>query len=616
MESTSFAPRVLAELRTLGPVTLRVGDVPHLERRRKSLALLAFLARHAPARLRRADLASLLWPASPEERARQSLRQALAELRNALGDVVQSAVDEAWIAPESLTLDVAEFERDMDVGRLEEALARDTGPFLAGYDGVAGEHFDLWLAGERERLRARTSWLLTQLLDRARSASDGEAVARWTAVAAEHLPHDAIAEPTAHVARETASAARPERREVTPVAPLRAPMPAVAVLDQTAALLALATAWGRACQGGGEAVLLQGDAGLGKSHLLEHFVRSARLEQPQSVTLVARALDSERRQPGTLVRHLLSGAPATAVAHAEEPGDCTSRLVTVARKLAGVVPLLVVVDDATLADEASQEAIGALVQAPPAGTLVVLAARPLMLSDVKFRGNLHRNTALRRISLTPFTVTATEALLRALLPLDDALVPALAGRLCDERLGNPGLIETTLATMMDEGYLLCGEHGAWRLGRELPARLPITADARERTRRLVPRLSAGAREVLEAAAIPGDAVDLSLLPLMVALDADAVQAALGELDARRLLRASMRGEGWMEFVSGAMRHAVLDQMLLHQRRALQRTHERALRHRFGSSARERIPYARPTVPDRSALGLLRSTLAAAVGLLN
>jgi hypothetical protein len=616
MESTSFAPRVLAELRTLGPVTLRLGDVPHLERRRKSLALLAFLARHAPARLRRADLASLMWPASPVERARQSLRQALAELRNALGDVVQSSVEQAWIAPESLTLDVAEFERDMDVGRLEEALARDTGPFLAGFDGVAGAHFDLWLAGERERLRARTSWLLTQLLDRARSAGDGEAVARWTAVAAERLPHDAIAEPTAHVASETAPAARPARREVTPVAPLRTPMPAVAVLDQTAALLKLMTTWGRACQGGGEAVLLQGDAGLGKSHLLEHFVRAARLEQPQSVTLVARALDSERRQPGTLVRHLLGAAPAAAVAIAGESADITGRLLSVTRKIAGVVPLLVVVDDATLADDASQEAIGALVQTPPPGTLVVLAARPLMLSDVRFRGGLHRNTALHRITLAPLTVAATGALLRALLPLDEPLVPALAERLCDERLGNPELIETTLATMMDEGYLVRGEDGTWRLGRGLPARLPITADVRERTRRLVPRLSAGAREVLEAAAVPGDAVDLSLLPPMVELGADAVQAALHELAARRLLRASMRGDGWMEFASGGVRHAVLDQMLLHRRRALQRTHERALRHRSGSSTRERISYERPTAPDRSALGLLRSTLAAAVGLLN
>jgi hypothetical protein len=103
---------------------------------------------------------------------------------------------------------------------------------------------------------------------------------------------------------------------------------------------------------------------------------------------------------------------------------------------------------------------------------------------------------------------------------------------------------------------------------------------------------------------------------MAELDADAVRAALAELAARRLLRASLRGEGWMEFVSGPVRHAVLDQMLLHRRRALQRMHERALRHRSGSGARARITYERPAAPDRSALGLLRSTLAAAVGLLN
>jgi hypothetical protein len=45
-------------------------------------------------------------------------------------------------------------------------------------------------------------------------------------------------------------------------------------------------------------------------------------------------------------------------------------------------------------------------------------------------------------------------------------------------------------------------------------------------------------------------------------------------------------------------------------------HERTLRHRTGSGGRARITYERPAVPDRSALGLLRSTLAAAVGLVN
>ena len=616
MHSTSFAPRALAELRTLGPVSLMVGGAPRLERRRKSLALLAFMARHAPARLRRADLAPLLWPLSPEDRARQSLRQALAELRNALGTVVQSTVDQAWIDPESIRLDVAEFERDMDVGRLEDALAHDTGTFLEGLDGVAGAPFDLWLAGERERMRARTSWLLTQLIDRARAAEDGAAVARWTALVAKRAPNDARVVTTTSLIAGPVGTARPARREATPIVPLRTPSPAIALLDQPATLLALSAAWNRACRGGSEAVLLEGDAGLGKSHLLEHFVRTARIEQPQAVTLVARALDSERRQPGSLVRHLLDGAPASAVAQAASAGEDADRLVVVARRISGVVPLLVVVDDATLADDTSQEAIGMLVQAPPAGTLVVLVARPLTLSEVRFRGGLHRNASLQRVMLAPMDASAVERLLRALQPVDIALAPSLAERLWDERRGNPGLIETSLAMMVDDGYLVRGEDGTLRLGRELTARLPITADARERTRRLVPKLSPAAREVLEAAAIPGDAVDLSLIGPMVELEGQDVDAALYELASRRLLRASMRGDGWMEFASGAVRHAVLDQMLLPRRRALQRAHERALRHRQGAGAPGHLTYARSASRERTALELLRSTLASAAGLLS
>jgi hypothetical protein len=616
MTSTTFAPRATAELRTLGPVALQVGGAPRLERRRKALALLAFMARHAPARLRRADLAALLWPTSPDERARQSLRQALAELRHALGDVVQSTVDQAWVDPESITLDIAELERDMDVGRLDEAVSRDTGTFLDGYDGLAGAPFDLWLAGERDRIRARTSWLLTQLIDRARAAGDTASAARWSAMAEDRLPHDDHVEPLGRPPLAPAAATRASQPETTPAPVLRTPVPAPASLDQPAALLALTAAWSRACRGASEAILLEGDAALGKSHLLEHFIRTARIEQPQSVTLVARALESERRQHGSLVRHLLSGAPASIMALTDAARGDAAHLLTVAAKISGVVPLLVVVDDATLADDGSQEAIGALVQAPPPGTLVVLAARPLMLSDVRFRSGLHRNASLQRLSLAPMDVAATARLVRTLLPVDEALVPALAERLWDERRGSPGLVEATLATMVDDGYLVHGADGAWRIGRELPTKLPITADVRERTRRLTPRLSAGARQVLEAAAIPGDAVDLSLLTMMVELEAPAVDEALYELVSRRMLRPSMRGEGWMEFASGAVRHAVLDQMLLPRRRALLRMHERALRHRQGAGPRDRIPYARPAARDRSALGLLRSTLAAAAGLLN
>jgi hypothetical protein len=386
------------------------------------------------------------------------------------------------------------------------------------------------------------------------------------------------------------------------------------VKDQVAALRAIDEAWQSACRGGAEAVLLEGDAGLGKSHVLEQFVSRVRADQPQAVCLVARGLESERRHQGGLVRQLLGTVPADAGLRAADLTVAPERLREAAAKVAGVVPLLVVVDDATLADDASQDALGALVEAPPAGALVLLASRPFMLSEVRFRAALQRNAALRRLALAPLQPAAAGELVRSLLTLEEPLAATLADRLCDERRGNPGLIAATLSVMMDEGYLVPGGTG-WRAARELPAALPIATDPRERTRRLLPRLSAPARSALEAAAVPGDAVDLAVLAPVAALDAATLEVALQELVVRRLLRSSVRGEGWLEFTSGAVRLAVLDQLGLPRRRTLQRAHERAVRHRYGSRSREPIAYERPVRQQPGPLGLLRSTLAAAVGLL-
>jgi len=591
MDSTSFAPRACAELRTLGVVGLLVNGTPRLERRRKSLALLAYLARHAPARLSRAELATLLWVSSPAERARQSLRQALAELRQALGDALQSTTEQAWIDPSRLELDVTALERDLDAGRVDSALARHTGAFLDGFDGIGGAPFDRWLALQRERVESR----LASLVRRSLPPRNGG--------------------PPARPVEEPAIMSRAARRIAAATTPLRSVAPIPRMMDRAEARRTLGQAWIRACQGGSEAVLIEGDGGFGKSHVLEQFVREAQLEQPQSVVLMVRALESERRQPGALVRQLLAAAPDKAVPRDDALDSGMHPVCDMAGRVAGVVPLLVVVDDADLADDGSQDAIGALVQAPPGGALVVVAVRPFMLSEVRFRAALQRNTALQRVALAPMRTAETETMLRALLPLEEGLASALAARLGEERLGNAGLIEATIAAMVDDGYLVEGSDGSWRLGRDLPTRLPIVTDVRERTRRVLPRLSAGARQVIEAAAVPGDAVDLPLLAMAVTLDATALQAAVAELSGRRLLRPSVRGDGWLEFMSGAVRHAVLDQLGLPRRRALQRGHERAVRRRQGARARERITYAE-RAGDRSPMAFLRSTLTAAAGLLD
>ena len=65
--------------------------------RRKILALLACLLRRAPESVRRAELAALLWNDRNENYAKQSLRQALAELRPILGDALLADNDSVLV---------------------------------------------------------------------------------------------------------------------------------------------------------------------------------------------------------------------------------------------------------------------------------------------------------------------------------------------------------------------------------------------------------------------------------------------------------------------------------------------------------------------------------------
>src|SRR5687768_17252806 len=76
-------------LQTLGAVDLRNDgkEVSTVLAQPKRLALLAFLATARPRGfVSRDSLLALFWPESDEERARNSLRQALHHLRRSLGD--------------------------------------------------------------------------------------------------------------------------------------------------------------------------------------------------------------------------------------------------------------------------------------------------------------------------------------------------------------------------------------------------------------------------------------------------------------------------------------------------------------------------------------------------
>src|SRR4051812_9568196 len=107
--------RLLGELDLRGPDWNQVRSVLAQPRR---AALLAYLTVRAPAGLERRDrLATLFWPDADPSAARQSLRQALAFIRRALGEDVfiandaERGAEEIGVDPLVVHCDVHAFDR-------------------------------------------------------------------------------------------------------------------------------------------------------------------------------------------------------------------------------------------------------------------------------------------------------------------------------------------------------------------------------------------------------------------------------------------------------------------------------------------------------------------------
>jgi TolB-like protein/Flp pilus assembly protein TadD len=137
---------------------------------KKSRALLAYLALTRGRTHQRGKLADLLWSDRGDKQARDSLRQALAELRDALADVQPAA-----LATDHELVSLAPVAVDVDALRFAELAGRDSAEELRRaaslYDGdlldsldVRDVAFDDWLSRERQRYRELMVASLKKLL--------------------------------------------------------------------------------------------------------------------------------------------------------------------------------------------------------------------------------------------------------------------------------------------------------------------------------------------------------------------------------------------------------------------------------------------------------------------
>ncbi|MGW8249010.1 MAG: nSTAND1 domain-containing NTPase, partial [Anaerolineales bacterium] len=146
----------------------------------KVRALLAYLAMEADHPHRREKLAGLLWPGYPEDSARASLRRALADLRQAIGDeegnppylqVTRQTIQfdcssHAWVDASAFAA-LSKNSKPADVNNgtsWEEALALYRGEFMEGFSLPDSPEFEGWLVVTREQFKRQVLETLERLV--------------------------------------------------------------------------------------------------------------------------------------------------------------------------------------------------------------------------------------------------------------------------------------------------------------------------------------------------------------------------------------------------------------------------------------------------------------------
>ena len=185
-------PDAPLQLRLLGLPSFARNDQPLTPPTAKAIALLAYLAVMGTPQARESILA-LLWPESAPLAARKNLRNTLWSIRATLGAEVLR--DGARLAlGQAVQVDVQTFEQGFarnSAQDQQQALALFCGPFLEGLVVDDAPEFELWLTTQRERLDL--AYLRAAGAHIARSGGQGD----WQqvlAVAHTALSHDSVQE--------------------------------------------------------------------------------------------------------------------------------------------------------------------------------------------------------------------------------------------------------------------------------------------------------------------------------------------------------------------------------------------------------------------------------------
>ena len=634
MDAGSEKPTPSLTVTTLGRLDIRWKGqpVPGLTLR-KTQALLVYLAMN-PRPHDRGRLAGLLWGDRPEEQARRNLRHALCELRRHLGPALLDG-DRLSIG---LSPDIpcqvdalifqAEIERarsarrgresEAAIGHLQAAVALYQGEFLAGFDLPGCPEFEEWATRRRAWLQERALEALAHLaaycmqrgeydraLDYARrqlalepwweeahrqvmsllalTGQRSAALAQYEEcrrLLAEELGLEPLEETTA--LRDRIRSARPLPAPVLP----GAPAPALPFVGRGREHSQLVAWWEAARQGQGQLALVEGEAGVGKTRLVEEVIRYA---EAQGATVlrgrcyefgggvpyqpIAEALRSILNPRSLAIQHLLSNIQPVWLAELSRllpelrelrPGlsplqvsgeEARQRLFEAVARFLSSCLFLVFLDDLQWADPPSLDLLHYLVrhrQDRPgyAATWLVGTYRPeevdLSHPLTRLRQGLGRDHLVHRLILEPLSPQAIEQIAYSLAGREEGA--ALGAFLYRECEGNPFVLAEIVADLYEQHRLQTDEEGRRRwagsperetAGSKAGGILP--SSVQDMILQRVGRLPLPAQRLLALAAIIGRRFDLALLRAAAGPDTDAVDDSLEAWLEHRLVRAEAGG---------------------------------------------------------------------------
>ena len=581
-------------------------------------SLLAYLVTFRDRPHARDLLAGTLWPDLPDRTARRRLRQALWQVRRALAPhpVLLTKGDTVQFNPAtSYWLDVQEFERlcaSEQTRDLADGVALYRGDFLAGT-------YDDWVLVQRERLRTQYLDVLRRLVAGLKAQEDyktalgyarrlatenplreeahrevmrlchllgrpAEALEQYelcrTALADElgvepAAATIALAQEIAAVeqafpsGRRTGQPARPTLKEA-------AVLPLVGRQAERAALLAHVE---EALAGHGGLVLVEGEAGVGKTRLLQEMAQGAAWRGAQVAwgrglelapmppySVLAGALGAalsplragqlaelvpgvELRAASRLLPALTDWLPRDSLPPHVPLGPAQDRerlLEALARTvlaLGQIAPHLFVLEDLHWADESTLAALAHLVHCLSQSRVLVIATyrgeeareRPAVWKALQV---LDRAGLKERLILERLDAAATGELVRRGLGLT-AAVPRFEARLYAETKGNPLFVLETLQALRDEELLTRDAAGAWSTPWDETtidyAELPLPDSVAQVIARRLVRLTPLARAVLNVAAVLGGDFDFSTLAQASHLERPAALTTVSELVRRHFL---------------------------------------------------------------------------------